>query len=417
MGALSESKSEILVYKLYASAVIDSTTEPVRAVDPAVGSAQIFRHIDHNFNKVTDQYQPNEKRSDGQAPMGKSGTGVVNGTINGFMSPGTHADHFRGAFRSDWTAAVTATEADFTSVAMSASGSTITYGGGDPVAKGYRVGMIIAHTNITGLNLGKQFLILGFSGSNRVLQVYPAPLADLTADTAFNVTSVGKTIGNPLLQSSMTDYKFAYEWYGRTADSSRFASECRVGGFDVSAPVNGNVGLNFSVMGRNRVPLSGASSPFFTSPTSPTTTDIPSSMQGLIRLAGSTIALSTTSATKVDLKPQAAKAKNAAGLVAGILLDDFMATGSFTSFLDGNTLFDAYDNQTEMEYLEFYPTSSADAPPSQVIYMPRIRLTKCDEITVDGAKAAQCEFQAAHYLGSTAGVPSVTMQITDTHAV
>jgi hypothetical protein len=270
------------------------------------------------------------------------------------------------------------------------------------------------HTNITGTNLGKRFVILGFSGaSNRVLAVYPPPLADLAADTAFNVTSF-KIVTNP--SGGLTDYKYAFEWYNPAADFSRFARECRIGGFDLASPVNNNVTINFNVMGRGRAVYSGASAPFFTAPTAETTTDIPSSMQGLLRLNGSTLAVCSATTMKVNLNPQAAKVKNSTGLVAAIFLEDFMLEGDFTAFLDGSTLFDAYDNKTEMEFFQYYPTSNADASPGQVFYLPRIRLTSCVEGETEGGKTAQCSFEAARYAGSGIGINSTTLQISDTNA-
>jgi hypothetical protein len=414
MAVIAEAKTERLVYKLYTDATYNSTTEPVMATDPGATGGQYLRHVTHNLNLAFDQYRPNEKRVDAQESMGNAGSKVLSGTINGFLSPGTQADLFKGVMRNPWTAAVVLTESDLTSVAMSASGSTIIYGGGDPVALGLKVGMQIAHTAITGTNLSKRFVILSFGGtSNRTLTVYPAPLADLGADTAFTVTSF-KILTNPA--TGLTNYKYAFEWYNPDVDFSRFGSECRIGGFDLGAPVNNNVTLNFNVMGRNRTVLSGASSPFFTAPTTETTTDIPSSMQGLVRLNGSTLAVTTASTLKVDLKPQAAKVKNTAGLVGAINLENFMGTGDFTAFVDGSTLFDAYDNKTEMEMFQYFPTSNLDATPGQVFYTPRIRLTSCVEGETEGGKTAQCSYEIARYVGSTAGVNSTTLQISDTNA-
>lgn len=414
MSVIAEAKTERLVYKLYTDATYNSTTEPVMASDPGSSGGQYLRHTNHSLNLAFDQYKSSEKRVDAQDPMGNAGSGVLSGSINGFLSPGTHADLFKGVMRNPWTAAVVLTESDLTSIAMSASGSTVTFGGGDPVALGLKVGMQFAATSITGTNLSKRFTILSFGGaSNRTLTVYPAPLADLGADAAFTVTSF-KIITNP--SSGLTNYKYAFEWYNPDVDFSRIATECRVGGFDLGAPVNGNVSLNFNVMGRNATPLSGASAPFFTAPTAETTTDIPSSMQGLLRLNGSTLAVCTATTLKVDLKNQAAKVKNATGLPAAIFQENFMATGDFTAFLDGSTLLDAYRSKTEMEMFQYYPTSNLDASPGQVFYTPRIRLTSCVEGETEGGKTVQCAYEVARYVGSVAGVNSTSLQISDTSA-
>lgn len=414
MSVIAEAKTERLVYKLYSDATYNSTAEPAMASDPAASGGQYLRHVSHTLNLSRDEYRPNEKRVDAQRPMGTSGSKTFAGAINGFLSPGTQADLFKGVMRNPWTAAVTASEADFTSATFDSTASTVVFAAGNPVTKGFTVGGFMNFTNLaTAGNNSTNFLILGFGGtSNRTVTLYPAPTTE-TADTAFNVTGY-KTLSNPA--SGLTDYKFAFEWYNPAADFSRFGSEARIGGFDLSAPVNNNVTLNFNVMGRNRTVLSGASSPFFAAPTAETTTDIPTAMQGLLRLNGSTLGVCTTTNLKCNLNPQAAKVINSAGLVGGIFLEDFMLEGDFTAFLDGSTLFDAFDAKTEMEFFAYYPTSSAAAAPAHCFYLPRIRLTGCQEGETQGGKTVACTFEAARYSGSGGGIPSTTLQICDTNA-
>jgi hypothetical protein len=417
MTGLAESVSERLVYKLYSTAVIDATTEPVATVDPAITGGQILRHVSHNLSLTKDNYRPNEKRQDAQQTMGKHGSRTVPGTINGFLSPGTHADLFKAVMRSAWVAPLTLTEVDLTSFAYDSTTKKVTFGGGDPVALGLKVGMIGQFSNLaTAGNNAKNVIILGFSGTNnRVMEIYPT-LTTETADTSFSFTTIGKTIGNPATNALRTDYKFAWEVHNPDIDLSRFYTECRMGGFDLSAGVNANVGLNFSLLGRNRQILTGAAAPFFTAPAAETTTDIPTSMQGLLRLNGATIGVVTGLNIKVELGPEAAKAQNDAGLVAGILLGDFVLTGDFTVFLSDGVVLSAFDNETEMELIAYLPTSKADAAPANAFYMPRIKINSNNESEVNKAKAIQCQFEAARYFGSAPGVPSTTLQIADTNA-
>lgn len=415
MAGLAEAVSELLVYKLYATAVIDATTEPVASVDPAVTGGQVLRYVSHNLALTKDNYRPNEKRQDVQQVMGKHGSRTIPGTINGFLSPGTHADLFKAVMRNTWTAAVTSTESDFTSAALDNTTATITFVSGDPVAKGFKVGMVTQFTNLaTAGNNATNFVILGFSGgSNRVVNVYPAPITE-SADTAFTFASVGKTIINPA--TGKVDYKFAFEVNNPDLDLSRFYTECRMGGFDLSVSVNANVGLNFSLLGRNRQTLTGAAAPFFTSPTAQTTTDIQTSMSGLLRLNGATLGVVTGLNVKAELGPEAAKAVNAAGLVQGILLGDFVLNGDFTVFLTDGVVLNAFDAETEMELLAYLPTSNAVGAPAQTFYMPRIKINSNNESEVNKAKAIQCQFEAARYFGATPGIPSTTLQIFDTAA-
>lgn len=117
-------------------------------------------------------------------------------------------------------------DADFTSAAVSASGGTITFAGGDPIASGMTIGMRLAFTNMSVSSNNTTFKITGFSGtSNRVVAVVavsPAP-ADQSADTSFNITSTDGTItfgsGDPVVTNSWGQGD-AFALRGTSADRS-----------------------------------------------------------------------------------------------------------------------------------------------------------------------------------------------------
>lgn len=414
MAGLAESVSERIIIKLYTSADIDSTTEPVTSVDPGASGGQTLRHVSHNLGLNKDNYRPNEKREDRQQSMGSHGSRTVPGTINGFLSPGTHKIPFQAVMRSAWTAPLALSETDLTSAAFDATAKTVTFGGGDPVALGMRVGMSPEFGGLaTALN-NRKYLITGFSGgSNRVVGIYPAPVTE-TADTAFSLTGAPYII-NPSVEANFVKYKAAIEVRNPDITLSRLYTECRFGGFDLSVGVNANVGLNFSLLGRNRQVLTGAA--FFTAPAAETTTDIPSSMQGLLLLGGAVVGVVTGLNIKVDLAAEAAKGENDQGLVADILLDKFMLTGDFTVFLKDGVVMAAFDNETELGLLSWLPTSKALLAPANAFFMPRIKINSNNESEVNKAKAIQCQFEAGRYFGSTPGIPSTTLMITDTAIV
>lgn len=415
MTVLSESKTERLVYKAYAASTYDATVEPVPSVDPAVTGGQVLRHVSHNLSLVKENYRPNEIRQDLQRPMGHHGSRTVSGTINGYASPGTHADLFKYCFRApSWTAAVALDYSDLTSVTGTASSSKFTFGSGDPVALGLRRGMGFRLTDVASDNAGKTFIILGFGGSsNREVTVYPAPV-DMMADSVFSLSTVGKTLVQP--SAGPTNWKVGWEVYNADSDLSRLFTECRMGGFDMTIGVNANVTLNFNLMGRNRKIFETSSAPFFTAPTSETTTDIPTGMQGLLRLNGVTLGVLTAVSLKMALNPQAAKIIHPDGLVGAIFLEDAMIDGSLTTFLDPSMM-EAFDEETEMELLAYLPSTNADAAPAQCFYLPRIKINTNNESDQEGGKVLQCDFEAGRYSGSTAGIASTTLQIWDTNAV
>lgn len=418
MAGLAESVSDRLIYKVYASPDIDSVTEPDIATSPGASGGQVLRHTSHNLSLSKDGYRPDEKRDDMQQTMGKHGSRTVPGTINGYLSPGTHKDLFAAVMRSEWTAGVTLDETDLTSVAFDSVAGTATFGGGDPVALGLGVGMSVVFTNLaTTENNDKRVVILGFSGANnRTMKIYP-PLTTETADSEFTVATVGKVIDNPSSIADQTRYLFAFEANSPTIDLTRLYTQCRIGGFDLAIGVNANVTLNFSLLGRNRKVLTGATAPFFAAPTAETSTDIPTGMQGLLMANGAVIGVTTGLNLKVDLAPEAAKAINPDGLVADILLDKFVCSGDFTVFLTDGTMLSAFDDETEMSLLAYLPASNTEAADGNVFYLPRIKINSNNEGDTNKARTVQCQFEAGRYFGNAPGVPSTTLRITDTTLV
>jgi hypothetical protein len=419
MAGLAESVSERLVIKLYTDADIDSVTEPDPTVDPGRTGGQILRHVSHNLGLNKDNYRPNEKREDRQQSMGQHGSRTVPGTINGYLSPGTHKIPFQAVMRSAWSAPLELDEGDLTSAAFDATAKTVTFGGGDPVALGLLVGMSPEFGGLATAANNRKYVITGFSGSNnRVVGIYPAPVTE-AADTAFTLVAAPK-IMNPAFEDDFVKYKAAIEVRNPDIVLSRLYTEVRFGGFDLSIGVNANVGLNFSVLGRNRQVLTGSTpltSPFYTAPASETSTDIPTSMHGLLLYGGQVIGVVTGLNIKVDLSPEAAKGENDQGLVADIMLDKFVLTGDFTVFLKDGVVLAAFDNETEFGLLSWLPSSKNPTAHANTFFMPRTKINSNNESEVNKAKAIQCQFEAGRYFGSAPGIPSTTLMITDTAVV
>lgn len=414
MADLFEATSERLVYKAYSSAAIDPSVEAVPATDPAATGGQILRHVSHNLSLTKETYAGDEVRTDKQRPMEKHGTRRVPGTINGLLSPLTYKDLFAAVLGGTWSSsAIAKSNTELTSAAADNATSKFTFGGGDPVSEGFRVGDIIRFANLSDVdNNGKNYLILAFGGaSNRDVTVYPAP-DTMTADTAFTVTSVGRSLFMP--SAAHVKRKFAIEVYNSDGDIARLFTEGRFSGFDFSLAPNNDAQINFSGMWRNRVVYDGASAPFFASPTAETATEIISSMDGLLRMKGVTVGVVTGLQVGFNRAPSAPAQLQTAGLTPGVLLANAVITGSFTLFLQDRTFLDAFNDATEFELLSYLPVSNAIAADAMSLYLPRIKINANNESTVDGAKVIQCGFTAARYLGSAAGVESTGIRFTDT---
>jgi hypothetical protein len=414
--SLAEGVQASIRYKAYSTGVISSNSQPVSSTDPAATGGQILRRVSSSLKLAKDTYQSNEVRTDRQIQDFRHGVKRVTGSISGELSPATYFDFIEAACRGTKSASVVAlTETDLTSAELDNTTSTITFAGGAPVTLGLRVGDIIRFTNLaTSANNSINFLITGFSGtSNRVLSVYPAPTTE-TADTAFNVTTVGKSVFVP--SSGFVSRKFGIEIYNSDIDVSRFYTECRVGGFTMQLPATGMGTIEIPMMGRDMEVATGASAPFFTAPASETTTGNIAAVNGLLRVGGSTVGVVTGMNIQMNLNPSS-DAVVGQNFVPEIFLGRANVTGQVTAFFEDSTLINDFRNETEVSILAYLTTTSASASPAMTVYLPRVKFGDADVATSgEGGQAITMPFQALKADGTTAGDEATTIRIVDTQA-
>ena len=412
--SLAEGVAARIAYKFYTDAAIAPGVEPAPGTDPGASSAQILRRVSSSLSLAKDTYQSNEIRSDRQLTDFRHGTKRVQGNISGELSPLTYADFFEAACRGTWSvSAVASDEATLTSAAADNATSKFTFAGGDPVAVGFRVGMVVRFTSLSeAANNGKNFLILAFGGSsNREMTVYPAPVTH-TADTEFDITSIGRQLIVP--SSSHVSRKVAVEIWNEDVDVARLFTECRVGGFNVQLPATGMATADFDLMGRNMQVYESGSAPFFTSPTAATTTGILAAVNGLLRIGGSTVAVVTATNIQMQLSPSG-EAVVGSDLVPEIFLGRAVVTGQMTAFFENPDLIEDFINETEIEFLGFLTASNDDAAQAMTFYLPRIKLGGADLQTQgEGGQSITLPFQALKYEGAAPGVANTTIQIFDT---
>lgn len=417
MAELLESVAERVVVKQYASASIDPSVAAVSSSALGASDGQVLRHVSHSLSLQKETYAEDEVRTDRTRPMEKHGTRRVPGNINGLLSAGTYELLLEAILQGTWnTTAIATDETDYTSCAADNTTSKFTLGGGNPVTDGYRVGDVVRFTGLSeAANNATNFVILGFGGSNnREVTVYPAPTTH-TADSEFDLTSVGGSLIAPA--SSHVRRKFGVEVYNSDGDISRLFTEGRFAGFDLSIAPNQMARINFSGLWRDREIYTSSNAPFFTAPVAETTTDVISSMAGLLRINGVTVGVVTGLSLAFNRPPTAPAQIHAQGLTPGILLANAVVTGSFTAFLQDTTMMDAYDDEDEIELLIYLPASNEAAPHAVVFYVPRIKISSNNETTIEGAKAIECGFTAGRYFGSGAGIESTVLRICDTAVV
>jgi len=412
---LAEGVSARIAYKVHSTGLITPGVEPDFSTDPGASGGQILRRVSSTLALSKDTYQSNEIRGDRQIIDFRHGVKRVQGNISGELSPLTYADFFEAAFRGTWSAAISASESDFTSVTADNATSKFTFAGGDPVTKGYRVGMVIRFTNLSeAANNATNYIILGFGGtSNREVTVYPAP-TDMSSDSAFTMTSVGKRLVNP--SSGFQSRKYAIEIWNSDVDVARLFTECRCGGFNAQLPASGIGTVDFDFMGRNMTMYEDSSAPFFSAPAAETTTGVVAAVNGLLRASGDTIAVITGMNIQLQLSPSSDPVVGS-NLVPEIFLGRANVSGQLTAFFDSPDLIGDFINESEIELLAYLTTTSAVNTPALTFYMPRVKLGGADLQTQgEGGQSITLPYQA---LKSTAveastGIASTTLQICDT---
>lgn len=417
--SLAEGVAARVAYKAYIDATITPGSEPAPGTDPGASGAQILRRVSSSLTLAKDTYQSAEIRADRQIADFRHGTKRVTGGVSGELSPQTYGDFFEAVLRGSWAAAISTDNTDFTSVAADNPTSKFTLVSGDPVTEGYRVGMMLRFTNLSeAANNSKNFVILAFGGtSNREITVYPAPTT-MGADSAFNLTSVGQRVIVP--SANHIARKFAVEIWNEDVDVARLFTELRVTGFNVQLPATGMATVDFTMMGRNMLPMGGSDSPsdapFFTAPTAATATGILAAVNGLLRIGGSTVAVVTAANIQVDLAGSS-DAVVGSDLVPEIFLGRANVTGQLTAFFDNPDLIESFINEEEIELLVYLTASNDAAAQAMTFYLPRIKLGGADLQTQgEGGQSITLPFQALLSVAdeATTGIPASTIQIADT---
>lgn len=402
-------------YKFYAVGTINANAQAVSSTDLIATGAQIIRNTSVGLKLGKDTYASKERRSDRQIADFRHGTRHVTGPVDGELSPKTYGDFFQALFRGTWAAVASIGPSVLTSVSAVNSTSKISFGGGDPVAAGLRVGQIFQLANVTH-DLTENFLILGFGGtSNRDLTVFPAP-TNLTADTSFTVNVLGKTLIAP--SSGFVKRKLAVENYNSDIAIARLFTECRITTVDIKLPATGMATVEWTLMGRDQEIYSATSqlgvAPFFTSPTVETTEGLEAAVNGVIAVNGTPVGVVTSLEIKIDL---AGSDNPVVGqdVVPEIFAGAATVTGTLSAMLQDETFLDAFADEDEVSVLVYLTTTSAPNTPAMSFFLPRIKYTDADvQDSAEGALIQNLPFQALKAVTPAIGVNSTTIQIVDT---
>jgi hypothetical protein len=359
----------------------------------SAGSSQSIRRVSSSLSLSKESFASNEVRPDQQVSDLRHGMRSVTGGIEGELSLQTYDDWLASLLRGTWAAGTSLSQSQLTSVAASASAGTFTFGGGDPVALGLRLGDVVRFGTVNASINGRNFRIVGFGGTtNRTVTVFPKPAVDVASPvTTFTVAVQGRKLTTGVLKDSYT-----IEQVNPDLDNSERYVGVRMNSASISLPPNGMATVSWDMMGQDGTILSGASSPYFTAPTAAPNTGIFAGLNGSLRIAGAERAVVTA------LDFQVTNNLSMQGVVGSpiapeIFFGRMVLTGNVSAYIEDTSLIDAFVAESEVDIVSQLDLAAIGgaAPDFLVFNMQRVKLSGYSKtVGPDGGVIATFPFQA-----------------------
>lgn len=345
--------------------------ESVYGTLPTAATAQLLRRVRSELNLAKETYASAELRTDYQIADFRHGVRSVAGTISGELSPGTYEDFMAAVLKRDF-AALTATTSASITIAGTGPTYTVTRAAGSWLTDGYKNGMVIRLSvgTFNAANINKNLLIVDITSAlamtviplNGVAMVAEGPISSAT------ITATGKSTFVPV--TGHTDRSFSIEhWFSDVSLSERYVG-CKFDRMSLALPPSGMATVDFNVMGQN---VQVGATQYFTSPTGVTTSAPLAAVNGVLRVAGSTLA-SVTGLTIEVAPAYSGEAVVGSNFRPQLFPGTVNVSGQIVAFFEDATLRDAFFNETEIELIAAFTTGNEATADFVSIAIPRIKL-------------------------------------------
>ncbi len=378
-------------------------------VAPSAGGAQRLRRVTSDLKLKKAPFESAELLSSYQRRDLRLGVRSVEGSIAGELSAGTYEDFVSSALRRLYTAVAAITGASIT-IAGSGPTYTITRAAGSFLTDGIKIGTTVRLTAgaFNASNLNKNLVVVAVVALT--LTVYVGNASALVAEgpiASATVTVPGKI--NFVPTSGHTDESYTFEHYFSDLDETELFTGCKISELSMNFPPSGMATIALPVMGANMTPLSGASAPYFTSPTAETGFGICSLAGGGLIILNSTANAVITGAS-VSLKGNyAAEAVAGSFTYAGITPGRVLVDGQITMLFDSIAARDFFISETEIPLTIWAPASPAAGADFVTVSLPRVKFSTADKDDGDKALVQTIAFTA---LENTAGGAGISTEAT-----
>lgn len=284
-------------YQSNSNAVVSYKAQAGRGQQAAGAGGTILRTAGGNGGKLTKAaIESNAVRADGMRTRGRHGSQKTAGDYVAELSLGSHDQIVEAIMRGTWdNVALSATEADMTSVTTAANAINAT--AGSFLAKGFKVGDVIRAANLPdAANNGRNLRVTSVSALS--LGIAETLTVNNVADTAFTLTRPGKRVIQP---PALVKRYFTIDEHEVDIDQSTVLTDFVWSSLKISMGSNGLVMFDPGGVGTGRLEaLATGASPLLTNPGEPV--DAPMSVvDATIRFGGADLVELTSFDINIDI--------------------------------------------------------------------------------------------------------------------
>lgn len=375
---------------------------------PTATGAQLLRRVTGTFQLEKDAFSSNEINTSQQVRDSRHGTRRSTGALNAELSGGAYADFLAAGIRGTFNVGGTIT-ATTTSLTVVGSVVTIVRATGSWATDGFRVGSVVRTTGFTLPANNTLALVTSVTALNLVVVSFDAvsPFVAAAAGPSVTVSVAGRSAIAPI--TAQTDRSFTVEEFFPDSVLSRTFLGQQVDGIALSIAPNSMVTADFTFLGRDAEPPTGAR--YFTSPTAQTTGGTFSGQDGLLLINGVVNRKCTSLSLNVanNINHEAVIGSNMVGAKSRGKL---VINGSISAIFDDNSILGFFNNETEISIT--YALRTADRTQAFAVTLPRVKINS--STTTDGeiVTIVDADIEALEFLGSALGVSNTTIIIQDT---
>lgn len=376
---------------------------------------QILRRTSSVFELAKETYNTADEITSKQQLLSvRHGVKLVNGTINGLLSPGTYSDPISAILRRDFTSVTNITGA---SITIAGSGPyTVTRAAGSFLTDGIKIGMVVRLTagSFNAANLNKNLLVTGVTALVLTVSVLNGSTLTAEGPIASATVSVPGKVTYAAESSQTKVYHTVEEWYPDASISERNL-DVRFVQAAMSLPGSGNATVDLTAIGLDQ---SKDTTAYFTSPAAESTTDVLVAASGILLVDGTAQGVVTD--LSIDINGNGTPADGVVGtnVRPDVFVGKVMVTGSFTCYFEGGTIPDLFRDETATSIISALSAGTAANADFLTIMLSALKLNSSTPDDNETGLKRVYNFEAYYNAagGASAANTATTIQIQDSAA-